>query len=109
MSEEYVEPPKFRIPADRLNLAVRTAYDLSVPQGLGFLHAQPGAMTEEEAEQVINITPGRAIRLDYVKGRAVKLSLNKDEEGYYVHDHGDWYDHGPRLWDEFKRIVGATP
>lgn len=105
--DQYVAPPQFRIPADRLNLAVRTAYNLSRPQGMGFLHAQPGDMTEEEAEQVINITPGRSIRLDYVKGRAVKLSIEKDDEGYYVNDHGNWYDHGPRLWDEFKSTVAG--
>lgn len=103
------EPWKIRIAADRLNLAVRAAYNLSQPQGLGFLHAQPGEMTEEEADQVINVTPGRPIRLDYVRGRAVKLSFELDEEGYYVNDKGRWFDHSDQQWMEFKKIVGVTP
>jgi len=69
-------------------------YNASEPQGLGFLQARPGDMTEAEAEALV--TPEGAIddhvrhfgrlshqehRLyfDYVFGRPLKVDLTKDE------------------------------
>lgn len=101
---------KFRIPDEKLAVAVRAAYDLSSPQGMGFLHHVPGSMSADDATTLLHnsLDPARGIHLDYVAGRAVKLSIRKDEEGYFVYDNGRWYDHSPEQWEDFKYRVSMA-
>ena len=48
-------------------------YNAACPQGMGFLNYDPKPMTIEEAEQL------RSLRFDYLRGRVMKISLQKDE------------------------------
>lgn len=80
---------------------VKDVYDLSKPQGMGFLHFQAGGLTDEEAGEIIQATArGRiAVSMDYVRGRACKMHVIIDETGALFID-DDWYDHSDRQFDE---------
>lgn len=73
---------------------VQAAYELSVPQGLGFMHFRPSPLTEEEISGILtrhehdNIC---AVSMDYIHGRSVKLTVYKKEDRLWI-DH-EWYDH----------------
>jgi hypothetical protein len=62
-----------RIDITDVNLVelVKKVYELSVPQGMGFLHFTPEPLTDEEAATLID--PKYGIRMDYVKGRGCKF------------------------------------
>lgn len=44
---------KIRVPAPKLETFIKKAYELSQPQGLGFLHAKPGELDTETMETLI--------------------------------------------------------
>lgn len=97
---------KIRIPADKINTFIRSAYSLSQPQGMGILHYNPAPMTVEEADEIINAPHNhRYIGMDYVLGRAVKLTIFKDDEGYYIEDRGRWFDHTDSQWRELQESI----
>lgn len=70
---------------------VKAAYDLSSPQGLGFLHHEEGSLTDEQAKSLINEDRFAVVGMDYVKGRACKFSVLKQDEKLYINN--TWYDH----------------
>ncbi len=53
-------------------------YNRAKVQGLGFLHATPGDMTEEEAKSILEEFKGD-LYFDYFRGRVMKVDLSKDE------------------------------
>jgi hypothetical protein len=61
-------------------------YNASKPLGLGMLHYDPADMTEEEATELL----GQQSRIDYHKGRVMKVNLSKDEfdPSLYDRDNG---------------------
>lgn len=61
-------------------------YNRSRPQGMGFLHYDPKPMTVEEARTIL----AQGVYFDYLKGRVLKVSLEKDEfeERLYDRDNG---------------------
>ena len=70
----------------------KAAYDLSSPQGLGFIHYEDGGLTDEEASELVSQDAGIPLSLDYVKGRACKLTVFADDDGrMYIQSR--WYDH----------------
>lgn len=83
---------------------VRAAYDLSVPQGMGFLHAQPGSLSDAEVASILS-NP-RGLVMDYVKGRAIKLTVYQDDGRKYFY--GPWYDHTEAQLDELLTRIGAS-
>ena len=70
---------------------VKKTYELSSPQGLGFLHAKDGGLTDEEAKSFINKKGDIAISMDYVHGRACKMNVLRKEGRLEIRD--TWYDH----------------
>ena len=73
-------------------LVVKKAYELSSPQGLGFLHFDPAPLKDEDAALYVR---NGEIWADYIKGRAVKLSSFRREGGRifisrYWKDHNDF-------------------
>lgn len=75
----------------KLTDLVKAAYDLSSPQGLGFLHHEEGTLTDEQADSMINEEGQIAVSMDYVKGRACKMTVFRDGEKLFIRD--TWYDH----------------
>ena len=87
-----------------LKEVVKSAYDLSSPQGLGILHFKEGSLTNEEAESFIKPHGNIALSLDYVNGRACKLTVWQDEEKLYIRD--QWFDHSEdQLLQLIERIA----
>ena len=82
-----------------LRRLIKAVYAESVPQGMGFLHAQEGPMSDDVVEHIMakcNVYPkgqkGCVVNLDYVMGRSVKFSVFQDEEEkLWVRKF--WYDH----------------
>lgn len=79
------------------------AYELSIPQGLGFLHATASPLSDEEATCLVQKEGGIALSLDYVKGRACKMVVWRDAAGKLtIRD--AWYDHTN---EQFKQLLAA--
>lgn len=76
---------------DLVKLA-QEAYNLSKPQGMGFLHFEEGGLSDKDAAALITEDrPIGPLRMDYVKGRACKLTVFRDGDKLYIPD--SWYDH----------------
>lgn len=86
----------------------KAVYRLSVPKGLGILHAQHGELDQNEAEL---IAKEPEFHMDYVLGRACKMWFR--EEGGKLLAPDSWYDHTDRDYDELLAEFGlsrqATP
>lgn len=91
------------IPKNKLADLIRGAYDMSVPVGLGFLHAQPGSLTDDEIAAIIKPTGRIAASMDYVKGRQCKMTVFRDADGNLsIND--SWYDHSD---SQLRRLLEA--
>jgi hypothetical protein len=69
----------------------QAVYRLSMPRGMGFLHAIGGPLPEEEAKSLIQPAGRIALSMDYVRGRACKMTVLRDGERLEIRD--SWYDH----------------
>ena len=87
--------------------AVKAAYEMSVPLGLGFLHAQPGGLTDDEAESLIDKDARIPVHLDYVKGRACKFLIHRDADGK-LWTPERWYDHSASQLSELLGRLGVV-
>lgn len=92
-----------------LKLFVKTVYNLSKPQGMGFMHFTPEDMTDEEADAVLAVQRPNSrypICLDYVKGRACKMNVARGEEGeeHKLFILSTWYDHSPFALKELLKV-----
>jgi hypothetical protein len=91
-----------------LRVLVQTAYALSQPQGLGFIHATPGPLTDEEVDAILardHDTWG--LNMDYVKGRAVKMAVHRGPDGTRFIDN-TWYDHSPDALETLVERIRET-
>ena len=92
--------------ADLIKL-IQEAYNLSAPQGLGFLHFTADPLSDEEAQQLIDSAAndrGIAAGLDYVKGRACKLTVFIEDDKRWICN--SWYDHNDAMLDLLLERVG---
>jgi hypothetical protein len=83
---------------------VKAVYDLSKPQGLGFLNFVDGGLTDEQAERFID--KERGIDMDYVGGRACKFHMYKRDGQWCLPD--SWYDHTDEQYDRLLRKFGIN-
>lgn len=98
---------------------ITKAYELSQPQGMGFLQAIHGPIPDQVLQQILDRVDNapmpylKRVGMDYVQGRAIKLCIPFDAEAgtYYLEDTGNgWYDHSPDQWAEllaFARELAA--
>ncbi len=85
---------------------VQKVYELSNPQGLGFLHYQEGQLEIEEAERIIDIWKNderMALGMDYIRGRSCKMDVWKDDNKLWIQN--DWYDHTKMELSELLKEV----
>jgi len=89
---------------------VKEVYELSMPQGLGFLHYKAGGLTDEEAKQfIISKVPEHCypknivVDMDYVKGRACKMIVFKENDKLYIRS--SWYDH---MDEQLRELLIST-
>lgn len=88
---------------------VKAAYALSAPQGLGFLHAKEGELSDADAQGILDrARPGGRIiaSMDYVHGRACKFTLFREGEKHFIRE--NWFDHSPAHVDALLERVGIT-
>ena len=92
-------------------------YNAAKPQGMGFLQYKPEPMTSEQAQEILDQSPGN-LYFDYLKGRVMKIDLGPDEVDprLYNRDNGlgaaeliiqslrDFMDPNNELIEEFHRI-----
>lgn len=86
--------------------AVKAAYDLSVPVGMGHLHYREGSLSNEEAATFVHIEREFPVSLDYVLGRACKFTVFQKDDRLYI-DRG-WYDHTDSQQAELLRRIGIV-
>lgn len=87
----------------------QVAYNLSRPQGLGFLHYQPGEISLDQAKTLVKPSPfdGLVLYLDYVAGRAVKMAIY--EEGGKLYMERRWFDHTVEDMRTLLKECGLDP
>jgi hypothetical protein len=80
------------------------AYELSVPQGMGFLHFTPAPLAEEDAKEIVERSSHGNVRLsmDYVAGRACKMVVWEKDGKLQIRD--SWYDHTD---DQLRKLLEA--
>lgn len=86
---------------DKVKL-VQEAYNLSKPQGMGYLHYSPGNLAQEQVERIA-MAPG-GISMDYVQGRAVKLHVFERDGRSYIRS--EWFDHSAEQLRDLLRAIG---
>jgi len=91
-----------------LRTLIKAAFDLSRPQGLGFLHHSPNGLTEAELDAIMSNADERGLSLDYVRGRSLKFHVNRDRETGRSYVRLDWYDHSRAATEQLMRDVGLA-
>ena len=84
---------------------VKAAYGQSRPLGMGFLHYEPGDLSDEEADEILeNSSDDRNVfYMDYVEGRAVKLGATRRGDRIFIRE--PWFDHTPDQFDDMLLIA----
>ena len=80
-------------------------YELSSPQGLGFMHFTPQPLDEKVAQEMVDQWKKdnwSALSMDYVNGRACKMDVIRKDGKLFIHD--SWYDHSD---DKLKQLLAA--
>lgn len=86
---------------------VRAAYSPSRPQGLGYIHYQPGDLDDETVRRIIEGAHDHvAVRMDYVNGRSCKFSVFREGERLFIHN--SWYDHSDAALAKLLESVGLS-
>jgi hypothetical protein len=89
---------------------VQRVYDLSSPQGMGFIHFTSEPLSVEEAKEIIdsfNDDKSVAVSLDYIKGRSCKMHVFRADSttGEKLQIHDNWYDHTDQ---QLKDLLSST-
>lgn len=82
----------------------KKVYELSVPQGLGFMHFTNDPLNQREIEDIVDMFRDNkriALSLDYIKGRACKMVVFR--EGTELSISPVWYDHTE---EQLKQLFG---
>lgn len=97
--EHYIE-----ITGVDLVTLIKKAYDLSSPQGMGFLHFKDEPMSDEEAKSQIREQGRYAVSMDYVAGRAVKFAVFREGDKLFIYN--AWFDHRLHQLEKLLEAVG---
>lgn len=86
---------------------VKEVYALSKPQGMGILHYQEGELSDTDAQEIIEKFKNSeriAISMDYVRGRACKMTVWKENGKLLIVD--NWYDHSDLQFEALLKKFG---
>lgn len=72
-----------KIPQGKKAAVLAALYNNSRVQGMGFLQAEPGNMSEDEAQKLLD---SGTTYFDYLKGRVMKIDLSADEFSPRLYD-----------------------
>lgn len=81
------------VPWFKLETLIRSAYNLSEPKGLGFMHYKGGALEQETVDEILRIGKDRrmAVRMDYINGRCCKFDVIRANGSCWIKN--KWFDH----------------
>lgn len=100
---------RIKITEASLPALVKNAYALSHSQGLGALYFSPGHNLDPEVvEAILGGDSGYCrLRMDYVEGRAVKLSVHREGDDIFIDadQRRPWYDHTRADFAELLRLT----
>lgn len=87
---------------------VQKVYAMSQPQGMGFLAAKSGGLSDQDADAILarDKTGRIAAGMDYVHGRACKMTIYRENDKYYIRD--TWYDHSLSQLNSLLSEFGLT-
>ena len=81
-------------------------YELSKPQGLGFFNFVQDELSETDAKKFVDMSrPGYCLQMDYIRGRACKMTVFKQDGKNCVSD--TWYDHTDKQYKELLQAFGV--
>ena len=87
---------------------IQFAYVRSRPQGMGLFHFMNEPMSKEQASEIISIWHPKDIYMDYIRGRAVKLTIMRTENNqYWINPF--WFDHTIREFYELVEKFALDP
>jgi len=102
MNENMIE-----ITGADLKDVAKHVYDLSSPQGMGFLHYQEGGLADEDAEKLIDHDDDRCpLSMDYVHGRACKFTVFQEDGKLFIRK--SWFDHSESDLSELLKRIGVA-
>ena len=83
---------------------IKEVYNLSKPQGMGFMHYEEGELHDDIVSTILGQgDEDIAISMDYVNGRSCKMNVFKKDGKLFIRD--DWYDHSTEdLRDLLERV-----
>ena len=94
---------------------IAESYDLSHACGMGWLHFEEGRLTEKELDDLMPppLYKHVSLSLDYVKGRAVKMTVFKAISNFHFNTPPEvkeymfypWYDHADHWLEELLKRV----
>lgn len=85
----------------------KAAYRFSRPQGLGFLHAKDGELSEADALTLVSSRHGEiALSMDYIHGRACKFTVWRRNEELFIR--GSWFDHSEDDLQDLLAAIGKS-
>ena len=88
-----------------LSVFIKKVYDLSQPQGLGFIHAKAGPLEDQEVESILRHGCDKIpVDMDYINGRACKMMVIQDDDRIFIQD--AWYDHSDDQLCELISSIG---
>lgn len=85
---------------------IKEVYRLSIPAGLGFLHFERGGLTDKEANEILNVWKNDkkwALDMDYIRGRACKMTIFREGKGLYIKF--PWHDHTDMQSNELLKAI----
>lgn len=83
---------------------VKKAFDLSSPQGMGYLHHTPLPMPNSLAKEILANGHGSVVfSMAYVRGRAVKFTVHRLPNGDLIAP-ARWFDH---TIGDYIELLGA--
>lgn len=92
---------------------VKKAYELSRPQGMGYLHFTQDPLSDDEANYIISKSQNErfAVDMDYVKGRAVKMGVRRTivDDSVRLEIRDKWYDHTEEQLLDLLTAVNKLP
>ncbi len=90
---------------------LQEAYNLSRPQGAGYLRYRPGPLTDEKAREFVDVAreanPAFALKVDYLHGRSLKLLVKRAGDRWTMRS--TWLDHTDLELVELLYRCGFNP
>lgn len=98
------------VDAAKIDDIIKEAYNLSRPQGMGYLHFKDGELPDDELQHIketIRHQGTTYLSMDYILGRAVKLTIYQELSHFYIQN--SWYDHSEDDLQELLNRIGVVP